>query len=157
MASFKKILGLLVLFCLIPAHAEFIEVDGRQAAVVFDDVSFIEGSQGVVAEFELTAPGNYLARLTDYEFPVAFDQLALTIVTNGEVVATLETGGDLGFSISAPGRFFAIVFGTTGDLSQLGLYGLQIADLAPVPVPAALLLFGSALTTLMWRRNRNQR
>ena len=154
MENFWKVAGLLAIFCMTPAHAEFIEVEGSQAAVVFDDVSFIEGSQGIVAEFELTAPGNYLARLTDYEFPVAFDQLALTIVTNNEVVATLETDGDVGFSISAPGRFFAIVFGATGDSSQLGLYGLQIADLAPVPVPAALLLFGSALTTLLWRRRR---
>ncbi|MEL7449124.1 MAG: hypothetical protein AAFN78_07940 [Pseudomonadota bacterium] len=133
-------------------RAEMVEIDDAQLNVVFDEVQFIEGSQGIVSQFEITSPGTYLARLTDYEFPEAFDQLALTLVSGTTTIGTLGEAGAFEFQVSQPGQFFAIVFGVTSSTAGLGLFGVQIADIARVPLPAGIVLLFSALALLRLRR-----
>lgn len=147
-----------VLLCLASACAaptvlaEMVSLDETIEEVVFENVEFIEGTQGLVSAFEIAAPGNYIARLTDFEFPTAFDELALTVVTSSASFGSVSGSGEFAFEVTAPGQFFAVVFGVAGGLGQLGLFGVEIVQVVPLPAP--LVLFMSALATLAVQRRR---
>lgn len=132
------------------AHAEMVTIEETFEVVVFEDVQFIEGTQGIVTAFDISTPGNYIARLTDFAFPSAFDELALTVVTSSASFGSVTGAGEFAFSVTDPGQYFAVVFGVAGGLGDIGLFGIEIAQVVPVPAP--LLLFASALATLLVRR-----
>jgi len=62
------------------------------------------------------------------------------------------------FNVDA-GTYYAALFGQPGDMLGIGLYGIKISQLdlpAPVPLPAALWLLGSALASLLvFKRKAN--
>lgn len=134
------------------AHAEMVELSETFEVTVFENVQFIEGTQGVVAAFDIAAPGNYIARLTDFEFPTVFDELALTVVTSSASFGTVSGTGEFAFDVTDPGQYFAVIFGVAGGIGELGLFGIEIVQVVPLPAP--LVLFASALGSLLWWRRR---
>ena len=142
----------LALFGSPSAHAEMVTLDETFEVVVFEDVQFIEGTQGIVTAIDIAAPGNYIARLTDFAFPSAFDELALTIVTSSASFGSVTGAGEFGFTVTDPGQYFAVVFGVAGGIGELGLFGLEIVQVVPLPAPA--LLLASAVSMLMLQRRR---
>lgn len=134
------------------ASAEMVALDETFEVVVFEDVQFIEGTQGLVTAIDIAAPGNYIARLTDFAFPSAFDELALTIVTSSASFGSVTGAGEFGFTVTDPGQYFAVVFGVAGGIGELGLFGLEIVQVVPLPAP--VLLLASAVSVLMLQRRR---
>ena len=134
------------------ARAEMVEIEETLEVVLFEEVQFIEGSQGIVTAFDISTPGNYVARLTDFAFPDPFDQLALSVITSSASFGTLSGAGEITFTVTDPGQYFAVVFGVAGGLGEIGLFGLEIAQVVPLPAP--ILLFASALAALGFARRR---
>ena len=124
---------------------------GAQAATVLDNVAFISGRETQMSTFEITDGGLFKATLTDLEFLSPFEVLALAITTGPDVVGTLVGPGMFTFRAD-PGNFVANVLGIAGGVSDLSLYRVEVAA---VPIPAPLLLFGSGLIALVALRRRS--
>ena len=143
-SKLKSVMGLCVLIL-----AVFVTENVLAEEVVFEDVSFLYGSQGKNNSFTITAPGTYQATLVDFDFPSSFDTLSMNI-TKGATseVERMNAPGSLVFD-ATPGLYFANVFGTadSGHSVNASLYGLKIAQMSvsAVPLPTAIGMFVSAL------------
>lgn len=134
-------------------------VEGAQAAMtVYEDVGFLttQLAHNTPESFSITTAGSYQARLVDFTFPESFKKLELSILGGSPValheVARLTGPGELIFD-ATPGSYWAAVFGQTGAVLGIGLYGIQIESLTaavptPVPLPAGVWLLGSVLGSL---------
>jgi hypothetical protein len=128
------------------------------ASVVYEDVGFIRGVGFESDSFMVSADGTYRASLTDFNFPVKFDELNFTITTlNADLtgmheIDSLSGAGWFDFEASSGITYYANVHGVAGGRLDLGLYGIGVAALnAPVssvPLPAPLLLLSSALVVI---------
>lgn len=153
-ATAQALLALSMFVALAPgASAEMVTIDETIEVVVFEDVQFIEGTQGIVTAFDIAAPGNYIARLTDFAFPNPFDEIALSVVTSSASFGSVSGAGEFAFTVTDPGQYFAVIFGVAGGLGEIGLFGIEIAQVVPIPAP--VLLFASALAALGLTRRRS--
>lgn len=144
----------------------------QAAMVVYEDVGFLSSqkanhnhmSNSDPEAFSITKAGSYQARLVDFVFPETFKKLELSIVSGSpsalHEVARVTKPGELIFD-AMPGTYWVSIFGEAGDVLGLGLYGVQIeqyaapvAAPAPVPLPPALWLLGSAMASLVAFRRR---
>ena len=105
-------------------------------------------------------PGPYVATLTDLEFPAPFDLLAMGVSSGDglEGLVFLNGGGPASASFTfdavSGSEYFLGVVGVPGTFNpgaglpsiQLGSYSVSISA---VPIPAAVLLMGSALLGLV--------
>lgn len=134
------------------AHAE---------KVVFEDVSFLHGTDGKNNPFTISAAGKYQATLVDFEFPSAFGSLGMNITKGATVdVGHMFDAGSLVFD-ATPGLYFANVFGIDDPAHSvdLSLYGLKISQLSlsAVPLPTSIGLFVSALLLFVGFGNAGSR
>ena len=126
------------------------------AEVVFEDVRFISGIDGVGgtnSRFTVPQHGIYQAQLVDFVFPVRFDSLGLSIMQGAttELNHQISTSGGFSFTFEAdPGLHYANVVGDAGGPLNIGLYGLKISLVSAVPLPNALALFITALVILVF-------
>ncbi len=128
----------------------------QAAMVVYEDVGFItaQESHKKPDPFTISSAGKYQVKLVDFTFPESFKSLELIIVGGSSAslreVARLDSPGELVFD-ATPGIYYAALFGETSGVLGLGLYGIQVSQLiapAPVPLPAAGWLLGTALLSL---------
>ncbi|MGD8558049.1 MAG: PEP-CTERM sorting domain-containing protein [Gammaproteobacteria bacterium] len=131
-------------------------VSYSQAMVVYEDVSFIRGVDGVEGSFNVTQAGQYEAMLVDFVFPTEFDSLGLQITDASTFEHRAEyfsTNGGFTLTFDAqPGLHYVNVLGDAGGDLDIGLYGLKISA---VPLPSAIVLLISAiglLGTFAWRK-----
>lgn len=129
-------------------------------ASVFEDVGFVSGYDAFSEEISLSG-GNYRLTLTDFDFSDRFAKLAVMLSTATDRLYSIKmptvaaNNGDqfwqqsIDFTLAA-GQYYLSFFGkNTGQLSFYGISLDQKLDQpAPVPVPAAFLLFGSGLLAL---------
>ncbi len=127
----------------------------QAAMVVYEDVGFISTQEihKNPDRFTISSAGKYQVKLVDFTFPKSFKQLELKIIGSsaslGEV-AWLDSPGETVFD-ATPGIYYAALFGETNGVLGLGLYGIQVSQWiapAPVPLPAAGWLLGTALLSL---------
>lgn len=131
-------------------------------AVEFEKVGFVNGVDGFTQKIELDE-GSYRLTLTDFNFGDSFSKLGVMLSTPTELLYRLEKPSSGAVANAAndiwqdsidmdldAGQYYLSFFGkSVGDLSFYGV------SLAPVPVPAAFILFGSgllAMTGLVRRR-----
>lgn len=132
------------------------------AISIFEDVQFMTGTDGNVSKLGKLAAGNYSLTLTDFEFPVAFDELKVALTTATRVVSVLSLNGEVRtltdmVQLAAGESYYLSVFGTTQSPSAFGLYGVKLAQYSPVPVPASALLLLSGLFAWGFTSLRQQR
>lgn len=132
---------------------------GIQAASVVDTSGVIVGGDdgfGTAKEvFNITDPGLYTLTLTDLgalsseDFLEPFEQLGLVLLKGHELIGTLFFDGDASGSFifdATQGGYRAQLFGEVeADPFPVGMFGLEVA---PVPLPASILMLGSALVGL---------
>lgn len=128
---------------------------------VFEDVRFVSGSDGSVNKLGSLAAGSYQLTLTDFEFPVAFDELKVALTTATQVISILSLTDTNSISqiiqLAANESYYLSVFASTSAPSVYGLYGVQLAQYSPVPLPAsALLLMSGLLCVGMASKRRKQ-
>ncbi|MGA9030936.1 MAG: hypothetical protein WB402_00220 [Sulfuricaulis sp.] len=119
---------------------------------VFEYVDTIIGpAAGESTSFTIAAPGSYIATITDLTFfpGSSFGTVALGISTSlhlfGSTALVSPSANDsASFPFTAtPGKYFSNVVGTCTGLCS---YGVEITA---VPLPPAILLFGSGIFGLM--------
>ena len=125
------------------------------AVVAYKDNGFIYGNTPYYSsnDFTITDPGTYKATLTDFNFPQSLQQLGLIITDGGSNELDRLTGPGFFTFDAAPGTYSADLYGVAGGSLQLGLYGISVimddgtvgGVPAPVALPSALILLGSAL------------
>ena len=143
-SSIRKCLGAVLLWFAASAGA-------HAASVPLDTTGFLSGVSGVSLPFTVSSAGSYTVTLTDLGavssgFFSPFSILGVQISTSTTTISTLPTPGTLSLSLAA-GSYFAGVGGLVGSggLLPLGHFGIKVAEVASVPLPAALPLLGSAL------------
>jgi len=118
---------------------------------VFEDVGLFHGRKFFTELFRIDAPGTYQATLTDFVFPNPLKRIGMNITTATESLGMLTEPGFFTFD-AKPGNYFVSFF---GKAHHLGQYGIDISRAgspsivsSPVPLPAAVWLFGSGLMGL---------
>lgn len=108
--------------------------------------------------------GSYRLSLTDFQFPDAFAKLGVAVTTGKTLLASIlldgtSTSKSVGFQ-AGTGDYFLSLFGMTGSIDKVGLYGVDLSyssqQPAPTPLPpsAALFISGLALCVLLRLRGR---
>ncbi len=133
-----------------------------QYTSVFEDVGFVKGYDAFSEKITLTS-GDYRLTLTDFDFGDEFAKLGVMLSTATGNLYTIKKpvgapdgeGEDfwqqsINFSLTA-GQYYLSFFGKSEG--ELSFYGIELdkqvgTSPAPVPVPAAFLLFGSGLLAL---------
>jgi hypothetical protein len=93
----------------------------------------------------------YEVTLTDFDFPTAFDVLAVAITTSTEPVVELLAPGTTTFSAEFGTTYFANVLGLADEAVGVGLFGIRVAA---IPEPGTALLLAVGLMALALRRQR---
>ncbi|MDZ7754621.1 MAG: hypothetical protein U5S82_23955 [Gammaproteobacteria bacterium] len=121
----------------------------QAATVEFETVSFLSSESNIFNDtFTVSADGVYTATLTDFEFPTEFNLLIMSVASATESKVQLFAPGQSNFSAEAGTTYFINVAGDPGNFGSLNL-GQFGAEIAAVPVPAAVWLLGSALVGLV--------
>lgn len=138
-------------------------------AVEFEKVGFVNGVDGFTQKVDLDG-GSYNLTLTDFNFGDSFSKLGVMLSTSTEPLYKLEkpvgavaSGANniwqksIDMDLDA-GQYYLSFFGkSAGDFSFYGVSLTQNADEpAPVPVPAAFILFGSGLLAMTGLVRRQQ-
>lgn len=125
------------------------------ATVVYQNTGFVYGDtvSYFTDQFTINDPGTYQATLTDFNFPAPLDQLGVIVTTDGtqEVARLDQPGLSAPFNVASPGTYDVNLYGLAGDTLKLGLYGVNVAlsaSPAPVVLPPAVVLLGSAMLAL---------
>jgi len=113
--------------------------------VVYEDARIVTDNTIFTTPFEVTGAGTYKAELVDFEFPAAFDILAVMITQDLNILGFRFDTGSFTFNVSTPGTLMASLAAIPGDDGP-GAYALQIKA---VPIPASAILFFSGLMGLI--------
>ena len=133
---------------------------GYSASVPIDQDFGVIDMEWFMLDFE--APDvatTYMATLTDYERPAAFDYLYFYAVSSGDILGeAVATGGSgsASFLVDAGRAFTVAILGNTDDTIQAGLFNFKMSG-TPVPIPASLLLLGSGLVALTALKRRHDK
>lgn len=120
-----------------------------QAATVnpaYEKSAFINGVGIFSDTFTVPVAGTYQATLTDMAFPTAFDALFFAVSTSTGLEGGVSSSGSFTFDATPGITYFANIAGLTSGPLNLGLFG---AEVALVPIPAAAMLFASAVISLL--------
>ena len=121
-----------------------------QSTVAFDGVSFSR------LELQVPAAGTLNVRLSDLQFPAMAATLSLALTDGAQVLGVINGSGQLlDFAISGPMTIFAYAYGVASPGFNTAAYTLDIShQMAPVPLPPALLLLLSGLGVTGWLGRR---
>lgn len=130
----------------------------RATADVIDDTSLMQQTTLVSSQqtnlysFDAPSAGTLSITLKDWGFPVPLQQLTASILSQDQVLGSLDPSGSTGWQFSVPiqsgGLFDAFVAAQAGNFDGLrfGAYSMSIdfqPSASPVPLPPALdLLLG---------------
>lgn len=119
------------------------DVDGSTG----DFSSIVQGDIGTIADFDFSLSGGAVSLLSIAGFDFSLDTLSV-VFQNSSVILLEGSGivGGNGFDDTA--ATFSLSANVAGPLKVMS-GGISAQ---PIPVPGALLLFGSALAALGWRR-----
>lgn len=153
----------------------FASFQTAQAKVIYKSVETITGSLAtpesfnIFDDFEVESGTTYLATITDIGTVAAptvdnFDGLSMVILNNfysqiGSSLALAPTSGSgktslsFSFTVIEDSNFFVSLGGITDSLSTY-VATIVSTEASPVPVPAAVWFFGSALLTLIGFKQR---
>lgn len=125
----------------------------QASTVVYQDFDVVTHDTVFTTPFAVDAPGTYRAVLVDFAYPDPFDILSLAITQDGNPLGIGFGTGTFLFDVATPGTLMAHLAAIPGDSGE-GVYGLQVL---PVPLPAAIWLFLSALIGIVGVGRRDQR
>jgi hypothetical protein len=132
----------------------------RADTVLYDGISLFQGQQAFTDSFTLATPGTLTFTLSTYSFLDPVSDLTGFLSSSSGVLGT-SIGGAASESLSVgAGTYSAHWFGDAQGTYNLGVVGLLIAfqpsNVAPVSLPASLVLLLSGLGVLFgWQRRKD--
>lgn len=108
-----------------------VQLSDNAAGPVFQDVVGIEPPASVggtaLAELSVDVPvaGEIILRVSDFEFPAAFDSVTTVVVSDGTVIASSSALGSTALTV-APGRLFISAVAQTSMPDATGLFGVSV-------------------------------
>jgi len=153
--------------------------DTGDSKVVYEKVELFRKKTWFTDSFYIDTAGTYQATLTDFEFPNPLRYSGLNITSATDSLGKLFGPGSFTFDAD-PGKYYVSFFAKAGngkgysmpwdrwDMDEydypkhgrygnkLGQYGIEIAMVSAVPVPAAVWLFGSGLLGLIGAARRGK-
>jgi len=130
-----------------------------EGGVVFESVEFVDGYDYQIARLDNLELGSYQLTLTDFAFPDPLAQVGVNLVTATESIANLMLGdtnqlqNTVAFDITNMDSYYLTMFGRSDSAAGLGLYGVELTMVSPVPLPLTALYLGSGLA-LLWLKRR---
>lgn len=124
-----------------------------QSTLAFGGVSFTR------LELQVPAAGSLNVRLSDLQFPATAATLSFALTDGAQVLGVINGSGQLlDFAVSGPMTIFAYAYGVASPGFNSAAYSLDIShEMAPVPLPPALLLLLSGLGVTGWLGRRRPR
>jgi len=109
--------------------------------------------------FDISAPGSFVATLSDLGFPepLEFASLAVAPLGGSFALGSELSPGSFVFTAPGPGSYVALVAAKPGALTGFGFYSVNIAPLAAVPEPQVWTLMAFGLSLAAWLRLRHRR
>jgi hypothetical protein len=129
-----------------------IQTSGASQQLVFDQTQDVSASSLFDSQtINVGTSGNFDVTLTDLQFPVQFQNLALVVSSGGAILGKIYGGGT--FTIAAsPGPYQLTFIATPAAQQQYGLYAVQIVNSAPTVTlqasPTTVVAGGAS--TLTW-------
>ncbi len=125
----------------------------EDARVVGSDNTFFTGYFN--KHVTLKEAGAYQVSLRDFNFPVNFDMLGLSISSSTEKMAEIWGNGSFNFEAEA-GKYFINLVYKTDERLNLGKYGMKLQYLgtSAVPLPASLWLMLTGVAAIIGYRRK---
>ena len=129
--------------------------------IVYESVEFVDDYSYQIVQLDNLELGSYQLTLTDFEFPDPLAKVGVNLVTATASIADLilSDNGQLQksilFDISAEDSYYLSMFGRSNSIAALGLYGVELKMISPVPLPLSAVYLGSGLV-LLWLRKRRR-
>lgn len=129
-----------------------VETAGASAQLLFDKTQGVSSSALFDSQIiNIGTAGDFDVTLTDLNFPVPFQDLALVVSSGGAILGKIFGGGTFPIS-AAPGAYQLTFIATPAVQQQYGLYGVQILYSVPTVTLNAspTTVVTDAATTLTW-------
>ena len=132
-----------------PANAASVSCDTEGVLdVVCEATKTVVGDDLSIFRFSIERSSQYQLDLADFNWPSeSIAEFSLVLSTATTALGNLSSTGALTF-FAAPGTYFVQVYARASATSKVGLYGVTVTDLTPVPIPAPLFLLLSSLLAL---------
>ncbi|HTU65478.1 MAG TPA: hypothetical protein VMF52_06000 [Steroidobacteraceae bacterium] len=144
-------LGLIALAALAATPAQAVMLDGNGD---LQKSTLVSGSYSSVESFSVARAGTLTVRLENIAWPEKLAQLNCSIYSDAGFMHQLTNSAELRFDVAGPGTFYANLTAGAAGFLNLGLFSFKVSFVpnAPVPLPAAVWLLGSAVGLLGLRR-----
>jgi hypothetical protein len=133
----------------------------RADTVLVAESGLIIGSQASDLSFIAPAAGTIDVRLTDLTWPSPLSSLVFSATSADSVLESIKGPGEVSFSVSSAGAYYAHLIGRAGGILGLGAYSLcmtfqPLASAVPLPAGLWLLLSGLAIGAVVLRSRRGR-
>lgn len=126
------------------AQAETVGVPNYAPGTLYDSTTLVTGPAMNVATLNVTAPGTLTVKLSDLGWPDKLSALSFALTSATGIIGAHTGEGTFTYQLEHAGTLFASIFAVGAGELKTGLYNVNV-NLAPVPLPAAIWLFGSGL------------
>ena len=130
-----------------------IQITSASGAIAYADVLPFEAADGpddnsavIESRFSLATAQTVSLVVTDFQFPAAFIDITAAIVSEGSIVATLNSAGTLPVDLPA-GEYAVTVIGRL-PVGASGLLGMNVLDSSGVGVAEGVAAGGSAIRSI---------
>ena len=99
-----------------------------QQSIFEQGASYISGTTSITTPFPVEVPGQHQAKLTNFEFPVALQEIGSADTRGDILLGSIKEQGSFFFHTQDSENFLARVYGAAEQsASELGLYHVQAA------------------------------
>ncbi|HEY2685598.1 MAG TPA: VPLPA-CTERM sorting domain-containing protein [Steroidobacteraceae bacterium] len=129
----------------------------RADTVLWDADNFVIGQQANVLPVTVANGGMFTVSLSDVPWLDTLQNMSFFLTSASGAIGPSLTQGTESFYL-APGTYYAHWSALANGTYDVGVEHLemQFQPMAPVPLPASVLLMLSGLAVLFWQRRHNQ-